>query len=54
MLRTFPPIAYSYLPGAENMPWIRDNTGLILVGMLHYEIRQIPQSIEEEKWIPKG
>jgi hypothetical protein len=48
-LRAFPPIGYSSLPGVENMPWVRDNGGLILVGTLHYEIRQIRQLIEEQE-----
>jgi hypothetical protein len=39
----------SSLPGVEDMSWVRDNNGLILVGTPHYEIRQIPQLIEEQE-----
>jgi len=31
------------------MPWVRDNAGLILVGTLHYEIRQIREWIEAKE-----
>ena len=48
-LRAFPPTGYSSLPGVENMPWVRDNGGLILVGTPHYEIRQIRRLIEEQE-----
>jgi len=48
--RAFPPIGYSSLPGVENMPWVRDNAGLIFVGTPHYEIRQIRQLIEEQEY----
>ena len=47
--RAFPPIGYSSLPGVENMPWVRDNAGLILVGMLQYEIPPIRQLIGEQE-----